>query len=244
MSVRVSEEVVRWGLRFFLSAKAIKFPSFPNQQLAHIRGSVGSQSCLLDISPVGSVRFYSRGRVHSEAVEEKKRLSSPVGDSALSTETLFDEVGSGQTQKRSPFSDRLQPCGSPSDVLDLTLQYSPSVREVSNCLTHMWSITKKLSDEQRRLELQLMFEHPAFDQFLQKAMKTVEHMHTDDLAYSLLAMVKLGVPQGSRVVQTFLRSCQVGSERLSSSEHVVMLGIFWVCVHATTFHCPRTGETE
>ncbi|TNN51474.1 FAST kinase domain-containing protein 2, mitochondrial [Liparis tanakae] len=208
MSVRVSEELVRWGLRLFLSAKAIKSPSFPNQQLAHMRGSVGSQTRQLDVSPVGSVRFYSRGRVHSEAVEEEKRLSSPVGDSALSTETLYDEADSGQAQKRSPFSDLLQPCGSPSDVLDLTLRYSPNVREVSNCLTHMWSVTKKMSEEQRRFELQLMFEHPAFDPFLQKAMKRVGHMRSEDLAYSLLGMVKLGVPQGSRVVQTFLRSCQ------------------------------------
>ncbi|XP_034407214.1 FAST kinase domain-containing protein 2, mitochondrial [Cyclopterus lumpus] len=208
MSARVSEEVVRWGLRFFLSAKAIKAASFPSQQLAHIWGPGRSQTCLLDRSPVGSVRFYSPGGVHSEDVEDKKHFSSPVGDSSLPAETQSDEAGSGQTQKTSPFLDRLQPCGSPSDVLDLTLQYPPSVRQVSNCLTHMWSTTKKMSDEQRRFELQLMFEHPAFDKFLQKAMKRVGHMRSEDLAYSLLGMVKLGIPQGSRVVQTFLRTCQ------------------------------------
>lgn len=67
-----------------------------------------------------------------------------------------------------------------------------------------------MSDEQQRYELQLMFEHPAFEKLLQRAMKDVGHMRNEDLAYSLLGMVKLGVPESSRVVQTFLRNCQVG----------------------------------
>ncbi|XP_068446418.1 FAST kinase domain-containing protein 2, mitochondrial isoform X2 [Clinocottus analis] len=203
MSFRVSEEVVRWGMRFFLSAKAIKAPSFPSQRLAHIWGPGRSHTCLQDRSPVGSVRFYSQNGVYSQDVEEEKCLSSPVGDSSLPAETQSDE-----TQWRSSFLDGLKHCGSPSDVLDFTSQYSLSERQVSNCLSHMWSTTKKMSNEQRRSELQLMFEHPAFDKLLQTAMMRVGHMRNDKLAYSLLAIVKLGVPQGSRVVQTFLRTCQ------------------------------------
>uniref|UniRef100_H3DAK9 FAST kinase domains 2 n=1 Tax=Tetraodon nigroviridis TaxID=99883 RepID=H3DAK9_TETNG len=101
-----------------------------------------------------------------------------------------------------------QRCGSPSDVLDLTCKYAPTPRQVSNCLTHMWSTTKKMSEEQRLYELQLMFEHPALDRLLQSSIKTVAHMNTEDIAYALLSMVNLGIPQRSRVVQTFLRHCQ------------------------------------
>ncbi|XP_054479947.1 FAST kinase domain-containing protein 2, mitochondrial [Anoplopoma fimbria] len=214
MSVRVTEEVVRWCLRFrsrrspwqqrgFLLTTSVKDPPLPSQQLAHIWGTRQSQTCL-DRSPVNSVRFYSQGGIHSKDLEEKELLSSPVGESSPLAEIQSDE----QTQRRSLFLDRVQQCGSPSDVLDLTYQYSPTVRQVSNCLTRMWSTTKKMSDEQRRYELQLMFEHPAFAKLLQKAMKGVGHMSNDDMAYSLLGMVKLGVPQSSRVVQTFLRTCQ------------------------------------
>ncbi|CAG06685.1 unnamed protein product [Tetraodon nigroviridis] len=93
-------------------------------------------------------------------------------------------------------------------VLDLTCKYAPTPRQVSNCLTHMWSTTKKMSEEQRLYELQLMFEHPALDRLLQSSIKTVAHMNTEDIAYALLSMVNLGIPQRSRVVQTFLRHCQ------------------------------------
>ncbi|XP_031148119.1 FAST kinase domain-containing protein 2, mitochondrial [Sander lucioperca] len=219
MSVWVTEEVMRWGLRFcsrrslwqqrsFLETTSIKDKSFPSQQLAHIWGTRQSKACL-DRSLVSSVRFYSQSSIHNADLEEKEqRLSPPLADSSLPAEIQSDATASRQIQRSSPFMDHLQRCGSPSDVLDLTCQYSPTVRQVSNCLTHIWSITKKMSDEQRRYELQLMFEHPAFDSLLQKAMKRVGHMHSDDMAYSLLSMVKLGVPQSSRVVQTFLRTCQ------------------------------------
>lgn len=159
-----------------------------------------------------SVRFYSQDRIHNEDLEEKELLSSPGTESSLPAEIQPDETVSMQRERRSPFVDHLRRCGSPTDVLDLTCQYSPTVRQVSNCLTHMWTTTKKMSEEQRHYELQLMFEHPAFDRLLQRAMKSVGHMRNEDMAYSLMGMVKLGVPQRSRVVQTFLRTCQ---ERLN-----------------------------
>ncbi|KAA8579842.1 FAST kinase domain-containing protein 2, mitochondrial [Etheostoma spectabile] len=219
MSARVTEEVMRWGLRFcsrmslwqqrsFLETTSIKDKSFPSQQLAHIWGTRQSQACL-DRSIASSVRYYSQCNTYNADLEEKEQnLSSPLADSSLLAEIQPDATASRQKQKSSPFMEHLQRCGSPSDVLDLTCQYSPTVRQVSNCLTHIWSITKKMSDDQRRYELQLMFEHPAFDSLLQKAMKRVGNMRNDDMAHSLLSMVKLGVPQNSRVVQTFLRSCQ------------------------------------
>lgn len=213
-----------WQQHSFPGTTSNKNASFPSQQWAHIWGTKQSLSGSL----VRSVRFYSQDRIHSEDLEEKEHLLSPLAESSLPTEVQTDETASRQETRRAPFYDHLQRCGSPSDVLDLTCQYAPTVRQVSNCLTHMWSTTKKMSDEQQRYELQLMFEHPAFDKLLQNAMKRVGHMRSEDIAYSLLGMVKLGVPQRSRVVQTFLRNCQVGSERLLN-KHVLILAILLLC---------------
>ncbi|MGH0125219.1 UNVERIFIED_CONTAM: hypothetical protein FKN15_058908 [Acipenser sinensis] len=65
-----------------------------------------------------------------------------------------------------------------------------------------------MSDDQKRYERKLMFEHPVFEQLCQQTMKDAGKMRRHDLAYSLLALVKLGVPQRSRVVQTLLRVIQ------------------------------------
>lgn len=193
-----------WQQRSFLVTSSVKEDtSFPSQQLAHIWSTRKNQTCL-DKS-LSSVRFYSQGRIHSE--DEEQHLSSSPSQSSLPAEIQSDEKASSQTW-RSPFIDLLECCVSPSDVLDLTSKSAPTFSQVSSCLTHMWSITKKMSDEQRHYELQLMSEHPAFDKLLQTAMKGVRHMSTEDVAFSLLCMVQLGVPQNSRVVQTFLRVCQ------------------------------------
>ncbi|XP_078100214.1 FAST kinase domain-containing protein 2, mitochondrial [Sander vitreus] len=219
MSVWVTEEVMRWGLRLcsrrslwqqrsFLETTSIKDKSFPSQQLAHIWGTRQNQA-FLDRSLVSSVRFYSQSSIHNADLEEKEQhLLPPLADSLLPAKIQSDATASRQIQRHSPFMEHLQRCDSPSDVLDLTYQYSLTARQVQNCLTHIWDITKKMSDEQLRYELQLMFEHPAFDRLLQMAMKKMGHMSTDSMAYSLLSMVKLGVPQSSLVVQTFLRTCQ------------------------------------
>ncbi|XP_059183708.1 FAST kinase domain-containing protein 2, mitochondrial isoform X2 [Centropristis striata] len=100
------------------------------------------------------------------------------------------------------------------DVLDLTSEYTPADGQLSNCLNHMWTTTKSLTYEQRRSELQLMFEHPGFERLLQMAMDRVGHMNNEDIVYSLLGMVKLGVSQDSRVVQTFLRYSQENLNKL------------------------------
>lgn len=230
MSVWAAEEIMRRAGRFcslrslwqqqqqhsFPGRTSIRHESIPTQQVAHIWGTKQSHTCLSG-SLVTSVRFYSQDRIHSEDLAEKEPLLPPPAESPLPTEVQTDETALGQSQWKSPFFDHLWRCSSPSDVLDLTCQYAPTVHQVSSCLTHMWSITKKMSDEQQRYELQLMLEHPAFDRLLQNAMKNVRHMHCEDVAYSLSAMVQLGVPHRSRVVQTFLRHCQVGSVRWSAS---------------------------
>lgn len=155
-----------------------------------------------------ATKFYSQGGNHNEDLKQSHSLTS---DHSLSTD-VADQTSSGQRGRSSPFVGLLRQCGSPSDVLDLTCKYAPTTRQVSNCLTHMWFSMKKMTDEQRRYELQLMFEHPEFEPLLQRAMRSIQHMRNQDVAYSLLSMVNLGVPQRSRVIQTFLRTCQ---ERLN-----------------------------
>uniref|UniRef100_A0A3Q4ATM3 RAP domain-containing protein n=1 Tax=Mola mola TaxID=94237 RepID=A0A3Q4ATM3_MOLML len=174
--------------------QSVKDFNLPRQQFSEIRGTRRSQTCLAR-NVVRPVRFYSQDRIHSEDRGEEEHRLSPLAAAA-------------QLQSSSAFLERLRLCGSPSDVLDITCHYLPTVRQVSNCLTQMWSTTKKMSDEQRLHELRLMFDHPAFDRLLQDAMNGATRMRTDDIAYSLIAMVKLGVPHRSRVVQTYLRHCQ------------------------------------
>ena len=111
--------------------------------------------------------------------------------------------------KRVSFSDKLKECGSPTDVLDLVSLYTATSRRVSNCLTRIWSIHKTMTEEQQRVELGLMFEHAGFEELLNTIMLEAGRMRSLDLAYSLLAMVKLGVSPSSRVVQTLLRVSQV-----------------------------------
>ncbi|XP_029030408.1 FAST kinase domain-containing protein 2, mitochondrial [Betta splendens] len=212
MSVWVAEEAMRCALRF-CSRKFLwqsRFPVKPAatqnssslcKRLTHTWDIGRSHSCLA-IGLASSVQFYSQGRIHNDEVKEKD-LSSAPAESSLSSSTI-----SGQTPRQSPFVAELQKCCSPSDVLDLTCKYAPTIKQISSCLNHMWSTSKKMSDEQLRYERQLMFEHPAFETLLQKAMKSAWLMDNDCLVHSLLSMVNLGVPQQSRVVQTLLQTCQ------------------------------------
>lgn len=182
-----------WKQQGSFVAALAKDSSLPRKLPAHIQRQTHTWlgRC------VNAGRFYSQERQLPESVPE------PVPEPSILAER--------------PFTEQLQLCSSPSDVLDLTSRCPPSARQVSNSLTRMWATTKKMSEEQRRCELQLMFEHPAFHQLLQRAVRNVGSLRPDDLAYSLLGMVKLGVSERSRVVQTYLRACQVST---SSSLHI------------------------
>lgn len=116
------------------------------------------------------------------------------------------EVGKSKSKQ---FFEDLQKCVSPCDVLDLTSKTPLSQKYPSNCLATMWMLTKKLSEDQRHYEKQLMFQHPQFNQLCQIVMQETKYMWREDLVYSLLAVVKLGVPQNTRLVQILLRVCQV-----------------------------------
>ncbi|XP_072218678.1 FAST kinase domain-containing protein 2, mitochondrial [Leuresthes tenuis] len=218
MSIWMTEEAMKWSLRFccrkslwqqrgFLATASSQDTSFPSQPHARIWGPRLNRLCA-SRRLASAVRFYSQGRNHSGELEGDNHATSKLTELYPAAEIQFDETNSEQKQRTPPFYDHLQRCGSPTDVLDLTCKYSPTGRQISNCLTQMWSCMKKMSEDQRRYELQLMFEHPAFDNLMQKALSSVQHMRNDDIAYSLLSMVNLGVSQHSRVVQTFLRTSQ------------------------------------
>lgn len=173
-------------------------------------------------------RFFCKDE-SSDLEEENKGDLSPPMASVVQTY----ERESGQRQRFSQFSSVLQGCGSPSDVLDLSSKYDLTPRQISNCLTHMWSTTKKMSEEQKRYELQLMFDHPAFNKLLHSSLNTAGHMRTEDIAYVLLSMLNLGIPQKSRVVQTLLRHCQVGGR--TQMALAVFLDLCYFCCDVFAF---------
>ncbi|KFP70170.1 FAST kinase domain-containing protein 2, partial [Acanthisitta chloris] len=78
----------------------------------------------------------------------------------------------------------------------------------TNCLTTAWRLFKHLSEEQQRYEKQLIFEHPGFARLCQQLLQTSRRMTRRDLVFSLHAMVNLGVPQNTLLVQTLVRVCQ------------------------------------
>ncbi|KAJ7345418.1 hypothetical protein JRQ81_001368 [Phrynocephalus forsythii] len=120
----------------------------------------------------------------------------------------------GQEKESMPqqFFAELQRCTSPTDVLDLVSKYPVFRKHVSNCFSAMWVLTKKLSLRQKGYEKSLMFEHPAFSHLCQTLIHEAKFMCRDDLAYSMLAVVRLEIPEDTQLVQTLLRICQ---ERLN-----------------------------
>ncbi len=120
--------------------------------------------------------------------------------------------------ERTPFYTHLQNCSCPTDVLDMLKRFPASQQHISSIFSRMWESSKKMTDEQRRCELQLMFEHPGFEEVCERAVTDAYRMRSADLAYSLLAIVNLGVAQNTRVVQTLLRVTQV-SDVLRTGSH-------------------------
>eukprot|EP00062_Callorhinchus_milii_P006441 gi/632946982/ref/XP_007888830.1/ PREDICTED: FAST kinase domain-containing protein 2 [Callorhinchus milii] len=124
----------------------------------------------------------------------------------------WDNVSPTKRSSQEMFFEQLSKCNSPSDVLDLVSESTLTWKMISNSLTTMWETTKKMSEDQKHYERRLMFEHPVFEKMCQEAMREARFMKFIDLSYSLLALVKIGVSQRSRLVQTLLRVTQ---ERLN-----------------------------
>ncbi|KAL7853003.1 hypothetical protein SRHO_G00187880 [Serrasalmus rhombeus] len=172
--------------------------------------SLWSRGTLQEPNWTHNTRYFCQGETHKPSVEEQldKSVCFQPPDAASRGSRDLSDVA----ELRVPFYRKLQGCLSPSDVLDLVDRTTLAHRHISNSLTRMWETTKKMSDEQRRCELRLMLEHPRFEGLCHRARIDAPRMHSNDLAYTLLAMVKLGVSQSSLVVQTLLRVIQ---ERLN-----------------------------
>ncbi|XP_077473696.1 FAST kinase domain-containing protein 2, mitochondrial [Stigmatopora argus] len=185
-----------------------------------LRLYVNSWKTFSDISRSSRHHFIRVG--YTRLASELASLNRPVRfqwqDSSLGTLELNEsdfslEEGSSDPEKGEHlYYELLEECGSPSDVLELSQRQPPSPGEISNCLTRMWTSAKMASEEQRQRELRLMLKHPGFELLLQNAMTSLGAMQNEDVTYSLLSMVHLGVPEKSRVVQMYLRTCQ---ERLN-----------------------------
>lgn len=137
---------------------------------------------------------------------------SPVSDNGLKKINFHHEASNDyvltKETKSTPVNYRKlsQECNSLSDVLD-TFSEAPTFPS-SNYFSAMWTIAKRMSDDQRRFEKQLMFKHPAFTQLCEHMMREAKILHCDHLLFSLHAVVKLGIPQNTLLVQTLLRVVQ------------------------------------
>lgn len=142
-------------------------------------------------------------------------VSEQAPQSSLELEKL-DDSGNFKVKHVVDHSDLffngLQKCTCPCDILDLASESAVSIKHFTNCLTAVWRLFKNLSEDQQRYEKQLIFEHPAFVKLCQQVLRDSRRMTRGDLVFTLHAVVSLGVPQNTLLVQTLLRVCQVSIE--------------------------------
>ncbi|KAF6361438.1 FAST kinase domains 2 [Rhinolophus ferrumequinum] len=137
---------------------------------------------------------------------------SPVSNNGLRKIKLHHDASNEDvlTKETKPtpinFRKLSQECNSLSDVLD-AFSEAPTFPS-SNYFSAMWTIAKRMSEDQKRFGKQLMFDHPAFTQLCEHMMREAKIMHYDDVLFSLHAIVKLGIPQNTLLVQTLLRVVQ------------------------------------
>ncbi|POI32333.1 hypothetical protein CIB84_003915 [Bambusicola thoracicus] len=163
--------------------------------------------------------------VGDEVRQEKSReavVSEQAPQSSLELEKLEGDAQGFRVKaaldENEQFFNRLHKCACPSDVLDLASESAVSIKQFTNCLTTMWKLLRNMSDDQRRYEKRLIFEHPAFVRLCQQLLRDSRRMTRGDLVFSLHAVVNLGVPQNTLLVQTFLRVCQITS-RAATPKH-------------------------
>ncbi|XP_021256432.1 FAST kinase domain-containing protein 2, mitochondrial isoform X2 [Numida meleagris] len=156
--------------------------------------------------------FFGAG---DEVRQEKSReavVSEQAPQSSLELEKLEGDAQSFRVKalldQNEPFFNRLQKCTCPSDVLDLASESAVSIKQFTNCITTMWKLLRNMSEDQRCYEKRLVFEHPAFVRLCQQLLRDSRRMTRGDLVFSLHAVVNLGVPQNTLLVQTLLRVCQ------------------------------------
>uniref|UniRef100_A0A493ST38 FAST kinase domains 2 n=1 Tax=Anas platyrhynchos platyrhynchos TaxID=8840 RepID=A0A493ST38_ANAPP len=170
-------------------------------------------------SPHGSsLRFLSqKADVFSAGDEIQPKSTEALGSeqvpqSSLELKNSKDDSGGSKVKPvvdhNEQFFSSLRKCTCPSDVLDLASESAVSLKHFTNCLTTTWRLLKTLSEDQQRYEKQLIFEHPVFVKLCQHLLRDARRMTRADLVFSLHAVVNLGVPQNTLLVQTLLRVCQ------------------------------------
>ncbi|KAL2087507.1 hypothetical protein ACEWY4_016335 [Coilia grayii] len=168
---------------------------------------------------VSTVRYYSQGDHLGVPIGESLDVQDPPDPQELPVHPRNKKLDA-----KNLFIQKLEECSSPSDVLDLISNKTLTQRRISSSLSRIWHTIKKLSDDQRRYELKLMFEHPGFEELCHDLIVMAPGMQTQDMAFSLLALVRLDVPQRSRVVQTFLRVIQENLNRFDERSLAILAG--------------------
>ncbi|XP_050195957.1 FAST kinase domain-containing protein 2, mitochondrial [Myiozetetes cayanensis] len=176
-------------------------------------GNVNFRELFLNIFPSlhgSSLRFLSQKTdVFSTGAEAL--VGDQASQSSLEAEKLDDSESvkaKHVVDQNDPFFNSLRKCTCPCDALDLASESAVSIKHYTNCLTTAWRLFKHMSEEQQRYEKQLIFEHPAFAKVCQQLLRDSRRMTRGDLVFSLHAIVNLGVPQNTLLVQTLLRVCQ------------------------------------
>uniref|UniRef100_A0A663LXK3 FAST kinase domains 2 n=1 Tax=Athene cunicularia TaxID=194338 RepID=A0A663LXK3_ATHCN len=170
-------------------------------------------------SPCGSsLRFLSQKTdVFSTGakIEPEKGAEALVSEQAPQSSFELEKLDDSGSSKVKPVTDRdelffnsLRKCTCPCDALDLASESAVSIKHFTNCLTMAWRLFKNLSEDQQRYEKQLIFEHPMFAKICQQLLRDARRMSRGDLVFSLHALLNLGVPQNTLLVQTLLRVCQ------------------------------------
>ncbi|KAI1237090.1 hypothetical protein IHE44_0014345 [Lamprotornis superbus] len=183
--------------------------------------NVNFRKLLLNILPSlhgSSLRSLSQKTdVYSTGAEAL--VSEKTSQSSLEVEKL-DGSGSFKpthvVDHNDPFFTSLRKCTCPCDALDLASEAAVSIKHYTNSLTMTWRLFKTLSEEQQRYEKQLIFEHPAFVRLCQQLLRDARRMTRGDLVFSLHALVNLGVPQNTLLVQTLVR---VSQEKLNQLDN-------------------------
>ncbi|XP_048857862.1 FAST kinase domain-containing protein 2, mitochondrial [Brienomyrus brachyistius] len=169
---------------------------------------------------ISMVRFYSRDDtwVSPENSGDSTKIQTlpSISLDAPYEQPVLEEPVTGVrnevTDQQLSYHEKLLACRSPVDVLDLSGRYTMTLRRSCSTLGRVWEAFKVMPENQRSYQLQLVYEHPAFQDLCLRIMRDAPKMKQSDVAYCLLALVRLGVPQRSRVVQTLLRVTQ---ERLN-----------------------------
>ncbi|MEE6490268.1 hypothetical protein FKM82_015821 [Ascaphus truei] len=174
----------------------------------------------------------------------KEKSYSNVVDPLEEDESIVEQWGPSRTKEGGHnymFSASLQKCTSPSDVLELYGKFSLNIKSVSNCFTTMWETIKRMGEEQRQYERQLMFEHPGFGLLCRQLMQEASNMTCKDLAFTLLSVVKLQVSQRTRLVQTLVRVCQEHLNGFEEKEMSVLASSLEVMESCTNVDALRSG---